>query len=538
MTRGQCGSLHLHCKRLALSTPCRSSRRTENVDVGKLRELLVNLGHDNVPADEIPAKLDESLKALREQGEKQPAPSNAGADIDATIAAARARLRENDPQGALALLKAKRAEETQARVKRETALLAEQAAVERLAYDYAGAKATLEELLQLDPDAVWYWIDLGDLWRTTGNLAVASRAFHTALDAARRLGRARDEALALERLGGVLVQQGKLIDALKSYQAQLAIVERLAKADPDNTQWQYDLGISNERVGDALLAQGDLAGAMKSYRTRHEIISHLAKADPDNAGWQRDLAVSHNKIGDVLTKQDKLTDALQSFRDGLAIIEHLALADPDNTQWQYDLGVSDERIGDVLLAQGDLAGAMKSYRARHEIISHLAKADPDNAGWQRALSVSSNKIGNVLTKQDKLTDALQSFRDGLAIIEHLALAAPDNADWQRDLAISNERIGDVLTRQNDAKGAIDALERALGAYRKLLESNPDDVQARLFSVVPHWRLAGLDKAKAREHLEAALAILEPMAEHDRLDVNRRGWISKIKAQLAALDAPA
>src|ERR1700720_4111760 len=29
MTRGQCGSLDLHCKRLALSTPCRSSRRTE-----------------------------------------------------------------------------------------------------------------------------------------------------------------------------------------------------------------------------------------------------------------------------------------------------------------------------------------------------------------------------------------------------------------------------------------------------------------------------------------------------------------------------
>jgi hypothetical protein len=32
MTRGQCGSLHLHCKRLALSTPCRSSRRTEIAD--------------------------------------------------------------------------------------------------------------------------------------------------------------------------------------------------------------------------------------------------------------------------------------------------------------------------------------------------------------------------------------------------------------------------------------------------------------------------------------------------------------------------
>jgi hypothetical protein len=32
MARGQCGSLDLHCERLALSTPCRSSRRTKILD--------------------------------------------------------------------------------------------------------------------------------------------------------------------------------------------------------------------------------------------------------------------------------------------------------------------------------------------------------------------------------------------------------------------------------------------------------------------------------------------------------------------------
>src|SRR4051794_13323920 len=32
MTRGQCGSLDLHCERLALSTPCRSSRRAKILD--------------------------------------------------------------------------------------------------------------------------------------------------------------------------------------------------------------------------------------------------------------------------------------------------------------------------------------------------------------------------------------------------------------------------------------------------------------------------------------------------------------------------
>src|SRR5271165_2056875 len=36
MTRGQCGSLDLHCERLALSTPCRSSRRTKILDLSIL----------------------------------------------------------------------------------------------------------------------------------------------------------------------------------------------------------------------------------------------------------------------------------------------------------------------------------------------------------------------------------------------------------------------------------------------------------------------------------------------------------------------
>src|SRR4051794_33500489 len=37
MTRGQCGSLDLHCERLALSAPCRSSRRTRSQDFPQSR---------------------------------------------------------------------------------------------------------------------------------------------------------------------------------------------------------------------------------------------------------------------------------------------------------------------------------------------------------------------------------------------------------------------------------------------------------------------------------------------------------------------
>ena len=127
--------------------------------------------------------------------------------------------------------------------------------------------------------------------------------------------------MSLNRVGGVQVALGDLAGALVSYRESLAIRERLAKSDPGNAQWQFDLGISNERIGGVLMAQGDLGGALRSYQAKHDIIDRLTKSDPGNAGWQRDLSVSLNKIGDVQAAQGDLPGALASYRDSLAIRE-------------------------------------------------------------------------------------------------------------------------------------------------------------------------------------------------------------------------
>ena len=197
--------------------------------------------------------------------------------------------------------------------------------------------------------------------------------------------RLRTLSAALNEQGEVLVVQGNLAEALKTFRDSLAIADRLAKADPSNADWQRNLSIPYERVGDVLVAQGNLADALASYQDSLDIRERLAKADPDNTSWQRDLSVSYEKIGEVLLAQGNLAGALQSFRDSLAIRDRMAKADPGNAGRQYDLGISNERIGGVLLEQGDLDGALKSYEAKRAIISRLAEADPSNAGWQRDL---------------------------------------------------------------------------------------------------------------------------------------------------------
>ena len=122
----------------------------------------------------------------------------------------------------------------------------------------------------------------------------------------------------------MLVAQGNLAEALKSYRDGLAIRERLAKADPQQRRLAArSVGVVQQgrrRAGGA----GQLAEALKSYRDGLAIAERLAKADPSNTGWQRDLSVSYNKVGDVLVAQGNLAEALKSYRDSLAIAERLA----------------------------------------------------------------------------------------------------------------------------------------------------------------------------------------------------------------------
>ena len=98
------------------------------------------------------------------------------------------------------------------------------------------------------------------------------------------------------------------------YQAALAIAERLAAADPTNTEWQRDLSVSHNKLGDLAVAAGDLAAAQQHYQAALTIRERLAAADPTNTEWQRDLSVSHEQLGDLAVAAGDLAAARTTTR--------------------------------------------------------------------------------------------------------------------------------------------------------------------------------------------------------------------------------
>ena len=73
----------------------------------------------------------------------------------------------------------------------------------------------------------------------------------------------------------------------------------------------------DDRIGDVLMAQDNMADALKAFEDQFAIAERLARIDPGNAGWQRDLSVCHEKVGDVQMAQGNLPEALKSYRAGL-----------------------------------------------------------------------------------------------------------------------------------------------------------------------------------------------------------------------------
>jgi tetratricopeptide (TPR) repeat protein len=355
---------------------------------------------------------------------------------------------------------------------------------------------------RLDPSDVEGMFQNGWFQEEAGQLDAAQAAYARVIAAARPSADDAYLVWAKFGMGDIEQQRGDLGAALATYQEAETILDRLAKSDPGDAGWQYDLGVNNERIGNVLMARGDLAGALKSYQARQGIISQLTQTDPGNADWQRDLSVSYYNVGDVQMARGNLPAALASYQAGLAIGNRLAKSAPVNAVWQRDLSVSHEKIGDVQVAQGDLPAALASYQASLAIRDRLAKADPGNAGWQRDLSVSDIKVGDVQVAQRNLPAALASYQASLAIFDRLAKSDPGNAGWQRNLSVSYEKVGDMQVAQGDLPAALASYQASLAIFDRLAKSAPGNAGWQRDLSVSYNKVG--DVQKARDDLEGAL----------------------------------
>ncbi len=384
-----------------------------------------------------------------------------------------------------------------------------------------------------DEYIAWTKFGMGDIERQRGNLGAALATYREAQTIIDRHAKSepgnadwqRDLSFSYENVGGVQMAQGNLPAALTSYQTSLAIRDRLAKSDPGNGGWQRDLSVSDQYVGDVQMAQGNLPAALTAYQTSLAIADRLTQSDPGNADWQGDLAGSYDNVGDVQVAQGNLPAALTSYQAEFTITERLAKSDPGNAGWQRDLSVSYANVGDVQMTQGNLPAALTSYQTSLAIADRLAKSDPGNAGWQRGLSVSYASVGDVQVAQGNLPAALTSYQAGFAIADRLAKSDPGNADWQDDLSSSYNKVGDVQVEQGNLPAALTSYQAGFAIRERLAKSDPGNAGWQRDLSFSYNKVGDVQAAQgnlpaALTSYQAEFAIMERLAESDP---DNAGW---------------
>jgi tetratricopeptide (TPR) repeat protein len=294
-----------------------------------------------------------------------------------------------------------------------------QAAAAHMKGDLQAAQTLCEQAIEENPDDSDAWQMLAVLHFGAAEIADAEHCN------ARALALAPDNGAALNTAGNILKAQGRLEEALISY-------ERALRSAPDLPQALTNLGDTLRRLG-----RLDVA------------LDHCRKA----ALLAPDLAAAHGNLGAVLFDNGDWESADDSLKAALALA-------PEDTAMRINLARLEARRGNVAsardharLAQKNVIGDAEQWNSLASVYYNIGdletakelaclalKQNPD-------LADAHNNLGNILTRLGMLEDAITAF--GLALGKN-----PDNPDYLANLGGAHQAAGDLAAAMTCFDSAI------------------------------------------------------------------------------------
>ena len=318
-------------------------------------------------------------------------------------------------------------------------------------------------------------------------------------------GRAR----ALKQIGSVRIDQGRLDDALASFQTAEGITAQLLARKPDDVERMTAQADSMTWIGTAHWYQGKLQPAQENFQAASAVLETASARRPGNAEIAYALAAARTNSGRVLEKRGQLAAAGKQYDAVLATFRSLLAADPDNTRWQTELGFAYINLGKLDWQRGLLSSSTAQYQADLAIKTQLLAQDPGNRDWQAGMALSQVMLGNALVRTGSLPTATSHLQEAVAIGQAQVKFDPDDVSSRDTAALYDMQLGRALRLQGQLQQARVLLVNARKTLSALAIADPDNAifkqdltRARLEQV--QLELA-LDKSEAAAE-QSSLAI--------------------------------
>jgi len=187
-------------------------------------------------------------------------------------------------------------------------------------------------------------------------------------------------AVATVQLGTSLDMAGKHQEALVHYNEILGLTRKVLRLNPNDLEALSGLGRTQMKIGNAYAAMKKWKESLAAHTAGRDAMERVMKADPDNSQAKIIGAVEYANMGDVMWRMGDKAKGLGHIRKAIALRESVMKKHPGNTEWMLDLASS--YVGSArLIAHGAKVGAAARAEARGLLNKALAILEAlDKAG--------------------------------------------------------------------------------------------------------------------------------------------------------------
>jgi tetratricopeptide (TPR) repeat protein len=306
---------------------------------------------------------------------------------------------------------------------------------------------------------------LGEIRDLRGDFDGALRVFEDARDTTLKLMQADplneqrmfEHAQSEYWIGYEYFNKGHLPKAEESILAYKNLTDELVARSPSNTKWQKERGHAEINMGVILLQQGKHLLAIDSFESARTVFTTISDGDPNNIEVRTILAQCYAWLADASATAGQLNRAENYRQNEAALYDQLTLKDPQNKDLARAKLVAYKSLGVLRADKGDQHGAITALEVASSLATMLEELDPDNTLWMELSGRSALDMAEALIESGLVDRAREAFQKGLAISDALIRKDPNALNWQVSLR------GKALVLQ--ARMANSAVENAAASHQ-------------------------------------------------------------------------
>jgi serine/threonine protein kinase len=285
---------------------------------------------------------------------------------------------------------------------------------------------------------------------------------------------------AIQKLPGSTEAQRLLVTAVTEH---LSRMQRDAAGD---AQTQVDMANGYIRLGNVQgnpydQNLGDPAQALVSIGKAIAIVEPLARAQPDNTEAAHALAWAHQSDAEVLLGSGKPQPAAAEMRKAVDTFDWLANRPGASAAELVDSATAWGGLGDILGQPGigslaDTSGAQAAFERVVATDQRILRLDPSNVRARRGIPLVLTKMANLVNETDP-PRALDRYRAALASAEALPPQIRNTVQVQHIMHNILNHIGASLQELGRYDEALAQFEEVRAAAAKRVSADSKDSQA-------------------------------------------------------------